>query len=109
MSGTRRRTDIPPEFRWCTNCQQPRPANNGSWSIFNGGKNRRWRCDDCSKKYAERAELVRQQRQELMIKANRERAARDREAKQQREKAREAKEIKKLEELSGVDKLNEED
>lgn len=99
MVGKKKSVHIDPEFRWCTNCQQQRPANSGSWSVFNGGTNRRWRCDECSKKHAQRTEQLKQQRQELMIKANRERAARDRAEKE----AKAAQLEKKLEQLAGLE------
>lgn len=33
--------------RFCSNCQQRNSTEGGKWHVFNGGKNRRWKCQAC--------------------------------------------------------------
>jgi len=34
--------------RWCSKCEQTKPNHNGSYEVFNNGKNQRWLCHECS-------------------------------------------------------------
>jgi hypothetical protein len=36
--------------RYCSNCQQYRSVMGGQWRSFNGGMNRRWKCEACLRK-----------------------------------------------------------
>ena len=40
--------------RFCSSCQQTLPIRGGEYIAFNGGRNRRWICEDCKEKRDER-------------------------------------------------------
>ena len=41
--------------RFCSHCQQQRPAETGKWLVSANGLNRRWKCGACVERAKERA------------------------------------------------------
>lgn len=44
--------------RWCGHCQSSRKVGGGTWIISNGGRNKRWKCAECTQRAKDRANRV---------------------------------------------------